>query len=160
MKKSLVQKLGLLGVVSFLSYAAAVAFAPLMAWFYAKNRQRGMGKLAALFCQWKAWIPVALIAAAMMWYNYIRFDNPLEFGHNYLPEFVGSEHGQFDIYYLKDNLLKLLFYPVRIKEGLTLDYPFFDGFMFYVANPLFILFFAAAARKLAGAPPGCAAMVG
>ena len=29
MKKSLVQKLGLLGVVSFLSYAAAVAFAPL-----------------------------------------------------------------------------------------------------------------------------------
>lgn len=127
---------------------AAVAFAPLMAWFYAKNRQRGMGKLAALFCQWKAWIPVALIAAAMMWYNYIRFDNPLEFGHNYLPEFVGSEHGQFDIYYLKDNLLKLLFYPVRIKEGLTLDYPFFDGFMFYIANPLFILFFAAAARNV------------
>ena len=29
MKKSLVQKLGLLGVVSFLSYAAAVTFAPL-----------------------------------------------------------------------------------------------------------------------------------
>ena len=29
MKKTLVQKLGLLGVVSFLSYAAAVAFAPL-----------------------------------------------------------------------------------------------------------------------------------
>lgn len=127
---------------------AAVAFAPLMVWFYAKNRQRGMGKLAALFCQWKAWIPVALIAAAMMWYNYIRFDNPLEFGHNYLPEFVGSEHGQFDIYYLKDNLLKLLFYPVRIKKGLTLDYPFFDGFMFYVANPLFILFFAAAVRNV------------
>ena len=100
---------------------AAVAFAPLMAWFYAKNRQRGMGKLTALFRQWKAWIPVALIAATMMWYNYIRFDNPLEFGHNYLPEFVGSEHGQFDIYYLKDNLLKLLFYPVRIKEGLTLE---------------------------------------
>ena len=83
-----------------------------------------------------------------MWYNYIRFDNPLEFGHNYLPEFVGSEHGQFDIYYLKDNLLKLLFYPVRIKKGLTLDYPFFDGFMFYVANPLFILFFAAAVRNV------------
>ena len=29
MKKSLIQKLGLLGVVSFLSYTAAVVFAPL-----------------------------------------------------------------------------------------------------------------------------------
>ena len=29
MKKTLIQKLGLLGIVSFLSYAAAVAFAPL-----------------------------------------------------------------------------------------------------------------------------------
>ena len=29
MKKSLIQKLGLLGVVSFLSYMAAVVFAPL-----------------------------------------------------------------------------------------------------------------------------------
>ena len=29
MKKTLIQKLGLLGVVSFLSYAAAVVFAPL-----------------------------------------------------------------------------------------------------------------------------------
>ena len=29
MKKSLLQRLGLLGVVSFLSYAAAVVFAPL-----------------------------------------------------------------------------------------------------------------------------------
>ena len=29
MKKSLIQKLGLLGIVSFLSYTAAVVFAPL-----------------------------------------------------------------------------------------------------------------------------------
>ena len=29
MKKTLIQKLGLLGVISFLSYAAAVVFAPL-----------------------------------------------------------------------------------------------------------------------------------
>ena len=32
MKKSLIQKLGLLGVVSFLSYATAVVFAPLSHW--------------------------------------------------------------------------------------------------------------------------------
>ena len=30
MKKSLIQKLGLLGIVSFLSYTAAVVFAPLV----------------------------------------------------------------------------------------------------------------------------------
>ncbi len=127
---------------------AAVAFAPLLIWFYVKNRQGGAGRLAALFAQWKAWIPAVLIAAAMMLYNLMRFDNPLEFGHNYLPEFVGSEHGQFNIHYLKDNLLRLLFYPVRIKSNLALEYPFFDGFMFYIANPLFLLFFAAAVRSV------------
>ena len=37
MKKSLVQKLGLLGIVSFLSYTAAVVFAPLYKATYSIN---------------------------------------------------------------------------------------------------------------------------
>ncbi len=40
MKKTLVQRLGLLGVVSFLSYTAAVVFAPLAIRAIAGRRRR------------------------------------------------------------------------------------------------------------------------
>ena len=41
MKKSLIQKLGLLGIVSFLSYTAAVVFAPL-AYLFCMNRKENL----------------------------------------------------------------------------------------------------------------------
>lgn len=126
---------------------AAAAFLPLAAWFYAKNRSRGMGKLASFFSQWKAWIAPAAIAAAMMWYNCIRFDNPLEFGHNYLPEFLESENGQFNLTYIWDNIVRI-FRPVTLNADLSLSYSYFDGFMFFVANPLFLLFFASVWRSI------------
>lgn len=39
MKKSLIQKLGLLGIISFLSYTAAVIFAPLVYPFSSRKRK-------------------------------------------------------------------------------------------------------------------------
>ena len=36
----------------------------------------------------------AAIACAYAAYNYMRFGDPLEFGHNYLPEFTRADHGQ------------------------------------------------------------------
>ena len=35
----------------------------------------------------------------MMGYNLARFGNPLEFGHNYLPEFTRAADGQFSFAY-------------------------------------------------------------
>lgn len=83
-----------------------------------------------------------------MLYNYARFGNVMEFGHNYLPEFTGSEKGQFSLSYILPNLYNLLLRPVTLKAGLTLEYPLFDGFMFYIANPMFLIWFAAVVKDV------------
>ncbi len=123
---------------------AAVAFLPLAAWQY--MRVKSLGK-AAFFKQWRTWIGAAAVAAALLWYNYIRFGNPLEFGHNYLPEFTESEFGQFNLRYVWENIVRIL-RPVTLNSELSLEYSYFDGFMFFVANPLFLPFFAAIVRNI------------
>ena len=76
-----------------------------------------------------------------MWYNYARFGSVLEFGHNYLPEFTEAENGQFHLSYIFANLKNIFLRPIAFGEGLSLEYPVFDGFLFYVANPFFLLLF-------------------
>ncbi|HWQ59309.1 MAG TPA: hypothetical protein VN540_09850 [Clostridia bacterium] len=127
---------------------SAFAFLPLFVYFYEKDREKGFGFLRAALMQWKAWLPVAAVALAYMWYNYARFGSPLEFGHNYLPEFTEAENGQFNFAYLAENLYNIWLRPVRLRLDLTLDYPAFNGFLFYVANPFFLLLFAALGRNV------------
>ena len=110
-------------------------FAVSFAW---DEREQNGGLLKSCLAQWRCLIGPVLIGACYMAYNYVRFHDPLEFGHNYLPEFMEAEHGQFYIGYLWPNLKRLLTEPIRFQDGL-LDVPLFQGFMFYVANPLFII---------------------
>ena len=121
-------------------------FLPLMAYFYMADKDRPMadrirGQIRSLI------IPV-FIALCYMLYNYVRFDNVLEFGHNYLPEFTESEKGQFSLSYILPNLYNLLLRPVTLRADLTLEYPLFDGFMFYIANPMFLIWFAAVVKDV------------
>lgn len=103
----------------------------------AKSGKRGqLLKMAAL--------PL-LIAALLCGYNYVRFGNPLEFGHNYLPEFLNSPKGQFSLSYLPTNLLRLL-RPVTLSPNLQLQFPLFDGFLFFLANPIFAVWFVLIAK--------------
>ena len=44
-----------------------------------------------------------LVALDLGLYNFIRFGNPLEFGHNYLPEFSFQGGVQFSLDHVKDN---------------------------------------------------------
>lgn len=94
---------------------------------------------------WKSVAPglaaAALVAAALTAFNFVRFGNPLEFGHSYLPEFTRSEKGQFSLSYLPGNLLQLL-RPVTLGAGLALEFPQFNGFLFFAANPIFLIWFA------------------
>lgn len=83
----------------------------------------------------------AAVAAGMLIYNYARFDNPFEFGHNYLPEFMEAEEGQFSLTYIGQNAHNLFLIPVQLNSQLGVEIPSFDGFMFFVANPLFIVYF-------------------
>ena len=121
-------------------------FLPLMAYFYTADKDRPMadrigGQIRSLI------IPV-FIALCYMLYNYVRFGNVLEFGHNYLPEFTESEKGQFSLSYIFPNLYNLLLRPVTLRADLTLEYPLFDGFMFYIANPMFLIWFAAVVKDV------------
>lgn len=92
-------------------------------------------------CALKALIPGIIvglgIAAGYGIYNYVRFDNPFEFGHNYLPEFTRSEHGQLSFAYVGRNLRTLFFgAPFTTSEATLSFYPF--GFSMFLSCPIFI----------------------
>ena len=121
-------------------------FLPLMAYFYMADKDRP--RADRIRGQIRSLIIPAFIALCYMLYNYVRFGNVLEFGHNYLPEFTESEKGQFSLSYILPNLYNLLLRPVTLRADLTLEYPLFDGFMFYIANPMFLIWFAAVVKDV------------
>ena len=59
------------------------------------------------------------VAAAIGWYNFIRFGNPLEFGHNYLPEFSFQGGIQFSIHHVWNHLKTFLWgSPMYWENGI------------------------------------------
>ena len=90
---------------------------------------------------WKFYVAPAGIGSVYLWYNWIRFGDPLEFGHNYLPEFMRMPAGQFGWEYFLNNLKNAFSeFPYFTQEGLQFNA---FGFAFYVANVIFILVCAA-----------------
>jgi hypothetical protein len=78
-------------------------------------------------------------------YNLARFGSFLEFGHTYLPEF--QKYGQqFSLDYFAPNLANLFRLPF-MQDG-RLDFTRFNGFAFYLVNPLFLLAAGAAISGL------------
>lgn len=78
------------------------------------------------------------IAACYAGYNYVRFSDPFEFGHNYLPEFTRSEHGQLSLKYISDNWRTLFFGSPFTVDGTTISINQF-GFSMFLSCPIFIL---------------------
>ena len=78
-----------------------------------------------------------MVAAAYGWYNEIRFGSPLEFGHNYLPEFSFQGGVQFSPKHVMNNvrgfILSLPF--ERGAAGLQLRR---FGFSLFIANPILL----------------------
>lgn len=106
-------------------------------------KERRWGSLAAFTA------PPAAVALALGWYNFIRFGNPLEFGHSWLPEFV-RDGGQFTLENFWGNLWGVL-RPVTLTSSLDLSFSTFNGFCLFIASPIFLLWAAdivrAAAKK-------------
>jgi len=79
------------------------------------------------------------VAGAYAWYNWIRFGNIFEFGHNYLPEFSWQGGTQFSLSHLSKNIqtfiLRLPFYQT---DGVWTLQSF--GFSFLLASPVFLIF--------------------
>lgn len=130
--------------ISLFLYALAVGcrpfnvcYGPLLIVIWYLRKKRPSLALAAR----KLWPGIALgltVAAAYAAYNYARFGDVFEFGHNYLPEFVRSEHGQFSLNYLAANVKSFLFgLPVSWSaDGWT--YSKF-GSSIFLSNPMLLL---------------------
>ncbi|MGI6172330.1 MAG: hypothetical protein ACOYI8_00315 [Christensenellales bacterium] len=96
---------------------------------------------------WKLLIAPLFVAFCYGAYNAARFGNPLQFGHDYLPEFVEqSAYGQFSVHYIGKNLKNILRMPF-FSGGLLL-FPAAYGFAFWLTNPIYVL---ALPRKRMGA---------
>lgn len=111
-----------------------------------KNKKMSKGKgFAALkndkiefFKRLMKWAIVpAIIGISYMLLNYFRFGNPFEFGHNYLPEFLEAQDGQFSLVYIPKNLKSLFLLPA-VEEG-VLTFPKFNGVSMFLASPIFII---------------------
>ncbi len=94
---------------------------------------------------WMCLIAPFLIAVSYMILNYARFDNPIEFGHNYLPEFSQAPNGQFNLKYFSENVGKLIRMP-SIVNGVW-EYPQFNGMCIFMISPIFIVYVVYTAKQ-------------
>ncbi len=89
----------------------------------------------------RAMLPFAAAPAAILLgyaaYNFVRFGDIFEFGHNYLPEFTDSVYGQFSVHYMRENMANILRLPY-FQEAM-LVFPIFSGFAFFIANPIYLI---------------------
>lgn len=114
-----------------------VCYGPLLILLWYLRRKNRSVRLAARRL-WPGIVLGLMVAASYAAYNYARFGNVFEFGHNYLPEFTRSEHGQFSLNYLTGNTRQfLLGLPVAWTEG-GWSYSMFGSSVF-LANPALLL---------------------
>ncbi len=78
-----------------------------------------------------------LVAGTYAWYNYIRFGDIFEFGHNYLPEFSTQGGTQFSINHLPKNIRTFILGSPFNKTEYGLEFKKF-GFSLFLANPLML----------------------
>lgn len=116
-------------------------FFPLLAWLlldhYRTNVKKDTSILDLVKIKWHWAIPTLVIAFSYMLLNYLRFGNIMEFGHNYLPEFMREEMGQFNTGYMAENFKHLWRLPEVTEEG-TLSFYNYDGVAFWLVSPLFL----------------------
>jgi len=78
------------------------------------------------------------VAIAIGSYNYARFGNPFEFGHNYLPEFSFQGGTQFSVSHVLNNL-KTFLWGLPLEKGIN-GWQFKQfGYSFLIACPMLSL---------------------
>lgn len=141
-------------VASYICIALAVGCRPfsivyffvLVAYYYDKDKtsqnskNKIVDRIKVVVKQWPGIVCAAVVGILYMIYNGVRFDNPFEFGHNYLPEFMESKDGQFNIKYIPLNLYRIFIRSVTLKKNMGLEFSKFNGFNVFIANPIFIIF--------------------
>lgn len=101
--------------------------------FYLIWRRLPEKHYTACIKRWYWLIAPGCVAFFLCALNYARFDSIVEFGHNYLPEFLESPNGQFNFAYITYNLFRC----IRLYTD-NFEIPRFDGWAFYLVMPIFI----------------------
>lgn len=126
-----------------------ILYFPILAYINYEERKAELKSQGAIVSKLiPSLLPTGIIAVSYMVLNYVRFGNIMEFGHNYLPEFVEAPKGQFHFSYIMENLENLFRLP-KFMEGGRLDFYNFNGFAFWLCIPIFISFFYYFILKLA-----------
>ena len=126
-------------------------YLPVVAWLLAgKCRKNGLTLAGAIKKHWAWLVAPALLGGGYMLLNRLRFDNPFQFGHDYLPEFTESpDHVQFSLSYIPWNFTdKLVRLPTVGEDGWARVSK--SGFAFFVASPIFGVGFLYLLRRAAG----------
>ena len=111
---------------------------PLIIYIYTHHSQSTVIRLKTyLLKKMVVFTPTVLLAASYLLLNYLRFGNPLEFGHNYLPEFTNSENGQFHPSYMLQNLYNLIRLPDFSPET-KMSIPQFNGMNIIICFPILV----------------------
>lgn len=87
------------------------------------------------------------VAAAIGVFNAVRFGNPLEFGHNYLPEFSFQGGIQFSLQHVANNLKTFLLGLPLEKSGASYSFRAF-GYSLLIACPTVTLMLARCLRDI------------
>jgi hypothetical protein len=132
---------------AFLCRPFQILYFPLMLYLLYKNIASEKSIIRTLGSCIKYVLPLMFVGALGAAYNYIRFDSIFEFGHNYLPEFANEP--QFGLSYISSNFLEILKLPT-ISEG-ALVLPKFNGTLFFLVNPVYILLAVSLFRQKFGA---------
>lgn len=129
------------GGVCFAAWACAVGCRPLSIVYlpflivlcgsYSK-----MNKNTFAFKLFKWSVFPVIMGLSYMLLNFLRFGNPIEFGHNYLPEFLEAPNGQFSVRYAFENAKTLIKLPY-VSDG-VIRFPEFDGMNMFLASPIFL----------------------
>lgn len=142
------------GGLSFLFLAFAVGCRPMQALYYpillyllwrssvAENTRFELGSavkmgVSALKKHWLSLLPTFVVAFAYMAFNYIRFGNIMEFGHNYLPEFQRANEGQFSLSYISENIQNSIKLPVMRENGI-LEFYYENGINIFLISPILL----------------------
>lgn len=111
---------------------------PLFLYFILRKRRAGIA-FPSIFRSLLPGIGLGLLVAlGLGLYNNARFGNPLEFGHNYLPEFSIQGGVQFSLRHVRENVKTFLWgFPLDIQEGRIQVKPF--GYSMLLACPMLLL---------------------
>lgn len=132
------------GGVSLTCWACAVGcrpmvivYLPLLFWLlWRAERPRSLPQWVARRWYWA--IGPCVLAASYMLLNWARFGNPIEFGHNYLPEFTRSELGQFHLRYVPEHIQMLLRLPLWNPAESKLVFFTGETMAFWLVNPMYL----------------------